>query len=92
MTEEKYLKSKTVLMLTLTVLLLTLSFALIPVGSQVPIYGPRMVYLHIVNYGDPSTEFAALELDEIDTTDWPLTPTWVEKFSVKPEITMTDFT
>jgi len=72
--------------------MLMLPFVTIQVASQEPIYGPRMDFLHIVNYGDPSAEYAALELDEIDTTDWPLTPTWVERFSTNPEIVMTDFT
>jgi ABC-type transport system substrate-binding protein len=86
------LKTKITILLATTLLMAMLSVTAIQVESQAPIYGPRMDYLHIVNYGADSPEFAALELDEIDTTDWPLTATWIEKFSVNPEIVMTDFT
>jgi len=54
-------------------------------------FGPYADYLHMVNYGDPSTEYAALEAGEIDITDWPMTKTWIDRFAVNPDIVLTDF-
>lgn len=48
---------------------------------QSPQYGPRSDYLHIINYGDPDTEFLALETGEIDIAgDWPLSAYWINKW------------
>ena len=53
--------------------------------------GPRVDKLHIVVYGDPYKEYAALEAGEIDITDWPLTKTWIDKFAANPDITLLSY-
>jgi len=44
-----------------------------------------------MNYGVEWKEFMALEAGEIDIVDWHLTKTWVDKFAVNPDITLTSF-
>lgn len=70
---------------------LTLLTAVPMVSMQPVVYGPQMDYLKIINYGIDWKEFAALEADEIDITDWYLTKTYVDKFAVNPEIVMQEF-
>jgi len=54
-------------------------------------YGPQMDKLHITNYLVDWKEFAALEANEIDITDWYLTKTYVDRFAVNPEIVMAEY-
>jgi len=65
-----------------------MSFSLTPVLAE---SGPRMLKLHCVNYGDPYSEFTALETGAIDIVDWPLTKYWVDRWATNPSIVMRDF-
>ncbi len=88
---ERILKSKKLILLTMfAVLSLALSITIVPVRAQIS--GPWMDYLHIVNYGDPDTEFAALDTGEIDFTDWPYSKPWIDRFAAKPqEVTLNSY-
>jgi len=74
---------------TLLVLVLVstmlMSFAIVGVRSS-PTNGPKMDYLHIINYTNPDEEFAALDAGEIDITDWPLTAYWINQWVAEGRI------
>jgi ABC-type transport system substrate-binding protein len=73
-------------------MLLASMIAVIPTPVRAQTYGPREDNLHIINYGNPDGEFAALEAGEIDITDWPLDAFWTNKWvgegRVPSEITL----
>ncbi len=48
-------------------------------------FGPRADKLLIKLYGSASSEFDALEVGEIDITDWPLTQSYYDKFTTLPQ-------
>jgi len=54
-----------------------------------------MDYLHITNYGDTNTEYNALDIGEIDITDWPALAfhidKWVGEGRIPSEITLTPY-
>jgi hypothetical protein len=45
---------------------------------------PRTDYIHIIMYPGPDQEFAALEAQEIDITDWRLDAYYTNRFSNPP--------
>jgi len=81
--EGKILRLKGILL----IVLLASMFAVIPPVVQ-GVNGPREDYLHIINYGTETAEFAALAAGEIDITDWPLDAYWTNQFAGDPDITM----
>jgi ABC-type transport system substrate-binding protein len=86
------LRFKSTFLLAMLFSMLVLSLSVIPVHSPPEVYGPRMDKLHIVVYGDPYKEYAALETGEIDITDWPMTKTWIDKFAAMPgTVTLRDY-
>jgi ABC-type transport system substrate-binding protein len=85
------MKSKAIL-LTMLIAILTI-IPIFPVSAQTR--GPYMDYLHIINYGDTNTEYNALDIGEIDITDWPALAfhidKWVGEGRIPSEITLAPY-
>jgi ABC-type transport system substrate-binding protein len=75
-------------------LLAIMAFTLFPVGafiypdnsvdSKYEDFGPRLDRLRIVMYDGLDAMWTGLQNGEIDVTDWPLTPTWLNTFTTPP--------
>jgi len=79
--------SKVALSIALATLLAIVTIAAVPVKAQEP-SGPKTPYLRVQVYLSSDAEFGALENDQIDVVDWPLSSDWVAKFQTNPGIVM----
>jgi len=55
-------------------------------NSNYELYGPHIQELEVKEYTSPDAEWGALQLGDIDLTDWPLTPTWISTFSTDAKV------
>ena len=71
-------------MLAITLVMVPSAFAGDWEENRFDLYGPRVDRLRFNYYAGPDAEFTALEGKSIDITDWPLTKSWIDKWSVPP--------
>lgn len=89
--KKKTMKCNRLFALMLLISMLAATFAMVPSAfagdwerDRLELWGPRVDRLRFNYYAGPDAEFTALEGKDIDITDWPLTRSWVDKWSDPP--------
>jgi hypothetical protein len=81
--EGKILKAKIGILLSLALCtIIVLPVTIVPVKAT---NGPYVSKLFIKNYGAMEPESEALQSGEIDLTDWPLSKTYIDKWTLGPD-------